>query len=477
MRQVPVEIDISAGFNKGQSPLIQNQECINLYPVIMERPGLTQVALRSIRGITEVANAGGDSYFARGVIVAGQTPYLVLGDGLYSMDAMENLTYLGAIPGITEVSMATNGGQVMILEPGGSGFIFTIATGILVQITSVNFRANGNPQIVVFIDGYFVCTTDTRRFTVSSLNDGLTWAALDFGTAESDPDDIVAPAVVSNTLVIFGTVTGEQFQNIGGSGFPFQRTGFVLEKGLSARFSLVTGDGKAFFVGRGKQEAPAIWAASANGAQKISTAAIDQLLNSLNSAQISAIKGWSYAENGESFIGFTLPNTTIVFDLVTGIWAERKSYIGNVLKAWRPHSVFNAYGKMFVTDRVDGRIGMFTDTTNTEYGNRIIKRLVVAPFSAESFAFFVPMIEITMETGLLALDATDTTIDLEQSDDCKTWDRIRPRSVGATGQYKQRVFWNRNGKANRFRSWRLTTSVDTRIVIASMKATIIRGEK
>jgi hypothetical protein len=191
--------------------------------------------------------------------------------------------------------MADNGTQMLVLVPGGNGFIYNHVTDTFAQITDPDFTANGNPQQVVYIDGYFCLTTDSKKFIVSALNDGLSYNALDFGTAESDPDEIVAPIVFKNQLFIGGSQTIEAFQNIGGADFPFQRTGLFLSKGISSPFSIQSIQDTFVFVGAGANESPAIWAFAGNEVQKISTTAIDKELSALTDAQISEIYSWAYA--------------------------------------------------------------------------------------------------------------------------------------------------------------------------------------
>ena len=191
-------IPISTGFYKSRSLPISHQEGKNVYLGPVERAGLSDRVLWGTPGITEVTSSTGNDEPNRGSRTMAGIPYFVNGDTLYSLDSDFVATSRGTISGTGRVSMADNGLQLMILVPGGAGYIYTAATTTLSTITDGDFDANGNPQYVVFIDGYFMCSTDSKKFIVSDLNDGTSWNALAFGTAESDPDDIVAPVVVKN---------------------------------------------------------------------------------------------------------------------------------------------------------------------------------------------------------------------------------------------------------------------------------------
>lgn len=193
-------LPIANGYYESDSLPISAQECTNFYPNIVQTQALNQETLFGTPGLEQVAMTS-QLEVSRGAHEMNGVPYFVVGNTLYSMDSSNVLTTRGTIAGSGLVSMADNGAQMLILIPGGNGYIYTHASTTLTQITDGDFTANGNPQQVVYIDGYFCLTTDSKKFIVSSINDGLSYNALDFGTSESDPDDIVAPVVFKNQLL------------------------------------------------------------------------------------------------------------------------------------------------------------------------------------------------------------------------------------------------------------------------------------
>ena len=260
------QLPIANGFYVSDSLPIAAQECTNWYPNIAQGQALSPETLFGTPGLVELASSGTLDNENRGAHEMAGKPYFVNGTRLYRLDEsgtadnpIYDLVFINDIDGTGRVSIADNGTQLMVLVPGGNGYIYNHVTDAFAQITDTDFTANGNPQHVVFVDGYFCVTTDTKKFIVSALNDGLSYNALDFGTAESDPDDIVAPIVFRNQLFIAGGQTIESFQNIGGADFPFQRTGLYLSKGVKAPFSLVNSQNTFMFVGGGENEGPAIW--------------------------------------------------------------------------------------------------------------------------------------------------------------------------------------------------------------------------
>jgi len=477
-------LPITNGFYVSPSLPLSAQECLNWYPNISEAPALSAENLYGTPGLVELVSSGIVEEQNRGMHEMAGIAYAVNGDTLYKIVetitlgvASYSLTSLGTITGTARVSMADNGTQLMILVPGGDGFIYNHVTNTFAQITDTDFDANGNPQFVVFVDSYFVCTTDTKKFICSAPNDGLSYNALDFGTAESDPDVTVAPIVFKNQLFISGSQTIEAFQNVGGTDFPFQRTGLFLQKGVYSPYSLINAQDTLVFVGGGENEGPSIWALSGNDTAKISTTPIDNLLQDLTLSQLESIYAWAYSQNGAYFIGFTLPATTIVFDLTSKRWHERRSLLDDELSQYRITAICKAYNQILCGDFIDGRIGRIDPLVYTEYGNTIIRRVATQPFQNNLKAIFVPSIELTVESGVGNTAVTDPVITMDRSKDGKTWSDSRSRAIGKIGEYNKRAIWRKNGRVSRFEIFRFTLTDAVKPVILQLNAEIIGGSK
>lgn len=460
------KLPFANGFYVSDSLPLSAQTCINWYPNVSQAPALNADSLFRTPGITQLASSGLLVTDAnRGAWVLNNKPYFVNGSTLYRLESDNTLTAItGTITGTGRVSMADNGTQLFIMVPGGNGYIFTESPDTLAQITDLDFTANGNPQYVVFIDGYFVLTTDSKKFIVSALNDGLNYNALDFGSAEANPDEIVAPFVFRNQLFIAGTQTTEAFNNVGGTGFPFQRSGLYLSKGVSAPLSFSFANNTFMWIGGGKNEAPAIWQFAGNDVQKISTTAIDNLLQDLTADELTQTASWSYAEKGAYFVGFTLPNTTIVYDAITQRWHERKSRIESGTGVFstvrhRVQNVVSAYGKIIVSDAFDGRVGEYSTDIYDEYGENILREFVTQPFQNNMQSFLLPWLELTVESGAGNEDVEDPVIVMEISiDGGKNFRAPKQRSIGKIGEYKRRSIWRRNGRMSRMCCFRFRYS-------------------
>lgn len=460
------EIPIANGFYVSDSLPISHQQCVNFVPIKQQMPSLSQGQLIGTAGIREITDTGGGvDDINRGSHVMGGVPYFVQGSDLYEIErafvsGVETFTatkltiapFVTSIEGTGRVSMADNGTQLMILVPGGKGYIYSVAGG-LVEITDLDFTANGDPQYVVFIDGYFACSTDSKKWIVSNLNDGTAWDALDFGTAESDPDPIVAPVVLNNQLYMLGSETTEGFANIGGAGFPFQRNGVYLDKGCYAPFSLVATNQSYYMIGGGTNEKPAVWRFAGGGYQKVSTIAIDEVLSNYSDTALNASFSLAWGNDGQFFIAFIFPDRAFVFNVTTGLWHEQTSGIdvdGVMTQLrWRVNSLVTAYGYLIVGDSQDGRIGILDSDTYQEYDTDIIRLFNTIPIINGGRSFRLPEIELTMESGV-GNGVEQPLVSMAISKDAKTWSYERSRRIGAIGVYDRRQIWYRNGRIPRF---------------------------
>lgn len=480
-----VPLPIANGFYLSDSLPISAQECTNFRPNIVQAPALNQETLFGTPGIDQLQTTGELKQINRGAQTLAGVDYRVNGTTLYRMnqvfvDTVETFTIeaLGTVEGEGRVSLAENGTQLMILVPGGAGYIFTADPDTFTIISDPDFIANGAPQHVVFIDGFFAITTDSKKFIVSALNDGLSYNALDFGTAESDPDDIVAPIVFKNQLFIGGSQTLEAFQNIGGADFPFQRTGLFISKGIFAPFSIINSDDTFMFIGGDENESPAIWAFAGNTVQKVSTTAIDSILQDLTAAELDQVFAYSYAQKGAYITAFTLPSTTLEFNSITQRWNESKSFIDGENQRCRINSLVTVYGRVVVGDSVDGRIGELDPDVFTEYGEPIFRRIATQPFQNNMQSMFVPKLELTIESGVGNDDVEDPKMRMDRSTDGgKTFVDSRTRSMGKKGEFDRRVIWRRLGRASRFEIFRFTLTDAVKPVIIMLTAEMEGGTK
>jgi hypothetical protein len=447
------------GQYQSDSLSISNQLNTNCYINVPQTQSFSQANLFGTAGVKKISTTGLIRQVNRGSHVKAGKPYFVNGETLYRQDlstvaGVEVFTNvaLGTIAGTNRVSMADNGTQLMVLIPGGNGYIVNeAASPVFQQITDTDLTANGAPQFVKFVDSFFVVTTNSKKFIKSASNDGLSWNALDFGTAESDPDDIVSLIVSKNRLYIAGSETIEEFQNVGAGGFPFQRTGMFVSKGVFAPLSMVNVGESFMWIGGGTDEGAAMWQLNGSSAVKISNTAIDSQIQKFSQDDIRAAFAYSFSQNGQTFVGFTFPQLTIEYNTISGKWNERKSQIVNskgITESvrWRVNSLVTAYGRLIVFDSEDGRIGELNADTYTEYERVIIRKFSTFTIFNDESSFTIPEIELTMESGVGNAAQPNPKIRLSTSRDDKKFNDPIPRLIGAEGENEKRQIWKRAGR-------------------------------
>jgi len=480
-----VEISIATGFYEDSSRPIAAQQCINWIPGVPETNALSISQLKGTPGLTQFATNGTNNN--RGLHIMDSVPFFVNGNSLFRVNSDGTSDNLGAITGSGRVSMEDNGTQLCIVVPGTTGYIFTQSPDTLTIITDVDFFSLGPSNQVAYKDSFFVHIAKDKFF-ISASNDGLTYGALDFGTAEADPDDNVAVHVNRNVLYIGGNETIEPFQNIGGAGFPFQRIqGGLVQKGVKAKFSIVDFDNSFVFLGGGTNEQPSIWRFTGSSAIKIATEAIDNVISQETDQQLQDVFATTHALDGGFFVCFHFSDTVFCYDAVASarldkpVWHERQSRNadGNPTK-WRVASIGKAYGKILVGDTLSAKVGEITKTTKNEYGTLIDRDVSTGQLSNNGLNFFINWLEVTTQSGV------GNTVDPGQNplitmsisiDGGNTFGNELDRPLGKVGEYEKIQHWPNLGRVPRFAMFKLSVSAEVVPVIIKLEADIDSGSQ
>lgn len=474
-----MQLEIGTGFYQSESLPFAAQRCINWRPIVAEAGALSQRALFDVQGINTLSLTGATvNGMNRGAAVVAGVPYYINGNNLYSITRGLVVTDHGQIEGTKRVSLANNGQYLVIVDPGNKSYVFNNEDSTLVQITDTDFIVS---DTVSFKDGYFIFTaSDGSVFFISSLNDPLSYNALDFGSADVRPDKIVASFVNHNELFIPGEETIELFQNVGGADFPFLRVpGGDTQKGVYARHSLIDFDNSFVFVGGAVNEQAAIWRMG-GGVRKISTAAIDNEIQKFTQEEIADAFAMTKAVKGSFEVYFTftsssIPSKTFVYDATASalsgenVWYERQSGVTD--NKWRVNSIVNVYGQLWVGDAFDGRIGQLDKDTHTEYGEVIFRQKASRPFTNDQTPAFIDELKLTMESGVGNIGEDAPQIRMDFSDDgAQTFSNEFWRTYGKIGRRERLPSWRRQGRVPRNRVVRFTTTENVKSNVLRLDA-------
>ena len=496
------KIPIPLGFYTSQSLPFSAQRCVNMIPIVAENSALNTKALFQVSGlkshVDSLVRGGRGGQEMKGV------PYFINANSLVSVSSVGVATNHGAIPGNGRVSLANNGQYLVIVIPNVSAYVYDNQDLTITQITDPDFIPS---ETVVYKDGYFIFSTnyinidqtanpsiaDGSVFFNSALNDPFTYDALDFGTAEINPDVIVAMHVNHNELFAVGSETIEVFQNIGGVGFPFQRIpGANIQKGAHAKFSLIEFDNSFCFVGGGKNERSAIWkVTSSSSATKISTDAIDTEIQKFTQNEISNSFAMTYSEQGQFFAAFTfesdqIPSRTFVYNATASalsgirVWFELQEGISSTGNRWAVASIISVYGKLLVSDLTTSIIGEIDTNTVDNYGSAMFRSVATQPFNQDGLPVFAGEIEATFESGvgLTIGQGSNPLVRMDYSDDGgRTFKPETTRSIGKIGEYNQRSIWRRQGRIPVSRTLRFTITDPVKANFLRLAATAEIGDK
>lgn len=454
-----MQIPILSTAYKGYTTANSVERRINCFPELGE--GKTVKKIHGTPGAKLFSNIG--TFAARGMYVFNDLLYVVMGNTFYEVATDGTATSKGTInTTYNRVSMADNGTELMIVD-GTNGYIFS--SGTLTQIADADFPNGANT--VAFLGGYFIVDDPdfTGRYVYSGLYDGTSWDALDFATAESIPDALVAVWEDHGQLLLFGERSIEAWYVTGAADLPFSIVGGAsMRWGLAARFSVSYFDNSVAFLGKRKEDgALQIVRLAGYQIERISTDAIEYEIQSYTTT--SDAFSYSYTLYGHTFlvVGFPSANVTWVYDASTRLWHEWET--NDLRHISDGYAYYN--DKHIIADYAHGELYELDMDTFTDNGVTI-SRSFVMPYihdNDESF-LFGPSLQVQFEHGIgLTLgQGSDPKIMMDYTDDGKTWSNKKIRGIGKLGNYLYRAKWNRLGRF-RNRSFRITMTDPVKFVV------------
>jgi hypothetical protein len=365
----------------------------------------------------------------------------VSGTGFYSINAAGTATQIGTVNGTGNVDIAKNTGQVAVLiEP--DLWVYDGAT--LTQVTDSDFTSRGAKRMAVMDNYGGFIEPGSGRWFICDLNDFTVYDSLDFATAEANPDNLVGIESNSSQFILFGAESGEMWDNIGGSGFPFQRNANgYFETGCGAPHSTCTVDNTVYWIDQDRLARRL----EGNIARRISHDGVEQAWQDYST--IADARAFSYVFDGHTFVVFTFPSAgaTWVYDINIQEWHERKSY---GYDHWRAAWAVKAFDKMLIGDTQSGNIAELRADAYTEWGNVLLREGTSGAITNKGRWMNHDRLELDLDVGNVPLmgQGSAPEIMLDISDDGGVTFRSKSnRSLGATGKYAKRVHWDRMGRS------------------------------
>lgn len=389
---------------------------VNLF-VEATRSDQRGVVLQSRKGLVEDTEVGTGPI--RGVFrkdgVLGGSEFVVSDDELF-----EDGVSLGTINGTGPVSFAAIEDEILICAGAD---IWSYNGSNLVAVT---FPDGADVTKVAYSSGYFIALrAGTGQWYFSALYDGRSWDGLDFATAESEPDALLDVVIIDGNPVFFGTQSVEFWSSTGDPEIPFapiqNRT---FEQGIFATGCAVAVDNSFYWVGADK-------IVYRNDTVPVAVADDGIVERAEGSA---SLRLFLLIDERHKFVCLRGDTFTMAFDVTTSEWCEFQSY-GRTNFRCGP-------------DMGDDTTGIIWRFEGFSDNGGVLERRFRAGATLPG-PFRVSRLRLICEVGTtpnLAGEYAEPVIEMRYSDDAgNTWGIWEPETLGAQGNYRQRVEWRALG--------------------------------
>ena len=459
-----MQIPILNGIYADAAPDFRTSYPKNLVPV-PKQTGISAGYLRPADGVVEAGNGPG---VGRGGINWNGVLYRVMGTKLVYIAEDNTVTEIGDVGGTDRVTF-DYGFTYLAIASNNNLFLYDGTT--LTQVTDPDL---GVVLDVVWVDGYYM-TTDGEFLVITDLADPFAVNPLKYGSSEADPDPIEALLKLRNEVYALNRYTIEVFDNVGTTGFPFQRiAGAQIQKGAVGTHACCVFMDNIAFMGGGRNEAPSIFMGANGSTQKIATREIEQILATYTETQLASAFLEERIDKAHQFLIIHLPNHTLVFDgaatqaMGQPVWFTLSSTLTGDSQ-WKAQSVIWVYDKWQVYNPTNTQFGYLDDSISSHWGADIGWEFGTQITYNESNGAIFHQLELVALTGHVAAD-TSPTIWAQHSTDGETWSVEKPVRAGTLGQRAKRLVWLQQGYMNNWRIQRFRGTSDAHISISRLEA-------
>ena len=466
------------------NPDQDRQVCVNWYVEIdPNKEAKTPTALLSVPGKVSVATCGTGPVRGAYTLPGGTQAVIASGNGLYLMTvntaagtapATFTTAYIGPLAtsaGVVVMQDNGAGGSLLIVD-GTNGYIYTLSTGTLAQITDSAFLGADR---VEFLDGFLIFNRPaSQTFYTTHVYSVLPFDGTYYALKDHFSDNLVTIKVHNAELWLVGEVATEVWYNAGGATFPFARIpGAALQIGCAAKHSIARLGGQAL-----------VWLANSERGQNtvimtqgyqykvISTRAIEYALSTY--PVISDAIGWTYFDVGHEFYVLTFPaqDVTWVYDATSDLWHQRASYdpVAGVFHRDTANCYFQFQDQRLVGDKATGTVYRLDRTVYTDGSLPLVAWRRTPHIWKDRQRVFHESLQIEFLPGVGNAAVANPQIMVSWSNDGgRTYSQVRNVPIGLIGQYQNRAITRRLGWArDRIYDVRISDAVPRDVVGATL---------
>lgn len=382
--------------------------------------------LKSVPGMTPHAKL--PTVFVRAMMSTAGNLYALAGGNLWKIGANGSTQNVGTTLDNAQASLSTNNGIVTAVI---GGKYYTYDGTVTVDPTPGAFSAFGS---VEFFGNYTILTElGGRRFQWSDLADATSLPGLNFQSADGRDDNLVRAFSIGGQLWLFKEGSHEIWYNTGQAGaLAFERqAGGVRDVGLLGFGLIDRFVGSAFLVGSDGR------AHIVNGSalQPVSTPPVETCIRQCRPRDV-----FTYEDEGHTFCCITFQDCPAwCYDIATGEWHERGEGVN--YQPWGGQCTAKL-GTNWYIGRDNGEISVFT-RSNSDGMEPLVREAISVNLYNDGERLIVRELELFPRQGF-----SEGRISLALSrDGGVTWGADKPRAIGPTGKYANRVIWRNLGQA------------------------------
>lgn len=438
-----------AGSHK-RFPQTNAETVVNFYA---ERVGKEWI-LRSRPGYQLMGQAAG-TLGGRGLHVVNDRLFAVRGNKVSEWNG-SSFVAIGTLTSISgRVGISDNGDQVLFVD-ASSGYGFDLGSNTFRDASGFvgAFFPGGGSQAQFAAARCFTVEAGTDRFWYCDLFDPdnpltsgvFSWPGLNYATAETYSDPIVAIGSLGKFSLMFGAASVEAWTvNLSSADPPLVPVQASSAIGISAPASLAVFGDSAYWLGGSKGGQGIVYKSAGYVPERISDNQIEELIAKMEG--ISDAVGYVYQERGHVFyvLSFMTGQKTLVYDLTTGLWAERAARDPSTFVISQEYGTYSAFyrGKNLVMDYRNGNVYEVSKAFTSDNGSPIFWERTFPPFPQESNSLtYYKGFELMMDLGDPEANAAPENVEFNWSGDRgKTWSQPMTRQLGAMGEYGHRQVW------------------------------------
>lgn len=457
-------ISFLSASNKTRSLVSNAQKCINMYPEIGTPDASAPMTFYGTPGRKLWSTVPGDGPI-RGIYETSKGQlFAARGAGLYRLSGTEWVFVASLGNSTTQVSASDNGLSAVFVDGSTIAPTVNLATLAVGAMSGPGWYGS---DYVDFLNGFFIFNRPGTGQFYWSGSYALTLDPLDFATGESTPDKVVRVIRDHNEIWLFGEKSLDVYSPSGSAAAAFEAiSGAVQETGCAAAGSVAPMDNTLYWLGNDKRGGAMIWRANGYSPARTSTHALEEEIRKY--PRLDDAIAYSYQQSGHSFYVITFPTAkkTWAYDAATQLWAERAYRLTNNQYEQVRDSCYCFYQRRhLVGDRENGNIYELDLDTYTDNGAVIPRVKSFQHISQANVIQFFRRMTLDMQVGIGGPLEQDPKVWLRWSDDGgNTWSSPLATSLGKTGEYSLKPYFDRLGRG-RDRVFEVSTTAIGPIVL------------